>query len=277
MLKSITVAVAVLASTISLAHANDAIERANNQVTFSVGANHLNYREIDTTGVTGGGDLDSEKGTQAAFQFSATRQFNAFNVRDLYTQASVSYARGHTSYNGYLQGYDALGNFVLEPFQNNTTSSTVDVNLKVGKGFRFGPASRAQLTPYVAYGYHNWVRDMQGQYGYKETYSHHTLGGGLMGQYALTDRLVATVDGSAAALISPKMSADLFGDFTLKAKAQEQLVLGLDYAVTRNLHVSGSYRLTHFEYGHSDVNNGMYEPDSKSTQQLFLVGLGYAF
>jgi hypothetical protein len=277
MLKSIALAVAVLASTVSIAHANDAISRANNQVWFSVGGQNIDYRELDKTGVSGTGTLDSEKGTQPAIQLGVTKQFDAFNVRDFYAQASVSAARGHTSYDGYLQGYDANGNFVLEPFQNSTTSTTVDVNLKLGKSFRFGPASRAQLTPYVSYGYHHWTRDMHGQYGYTEDYQQSVLGGGMLGQYAITDRLVASVDANFGATLGAKMSTAGFSDFSLGSKAQEQITLGADYAVSRNLHVHGTYSLTHFEYGQSAVNNGAYEPDSRTTTQVFMVGLGYSF
>ena len=277
MLKSIALAAAVLASTVSIAHADTTIARANNQVWLSIGGEHVNYSETDTTGITGTGTLDSEKGTLPAIQLGVTKQFDAFNVHNLFVQASLTAARGHTNYDGYLEGFDSLGNFELVPFQNNTRSTTVDFGLKLGKSFAFGPGSRAQLTPYISYGYHYWDRNMEGQYGYEEKYSHSVLGGGLLAQYALTDRLVTSIDANAGATIGAKMKTGGFSDFGLGSKAQEQLTLGADYAVTRKLHVNASYSLTHFEYGQSAMNNGYYEPDSRTTNQVFMVGLGYSF
>jgi opacity protein-like surface antigen len=276
MFKRIALAVAVLASTISVAQANDTILRANNQVSFSVGAHNLDYRELDRTGVTGGGDLDSEKGTQAAFEAAIRRQGDVFGFHNIYTSVAVDVSRGHTNYDGYLQSLDGASGLI--PFKNSTTNTTTDVIVKVGKGFALGQRAQAQVTPYLQYGFHNWVRDMQGEYGYKETYSHHTLGGGVMGQYAFTNRIVGSVDANASATINPKMSTALFGgDFKLKTKAVESVSVGVDYALTDRLHANASYRFTHFEYGQSGVNGGAYEPDSKTNEHLFLVGLGYSF
>jgi hypothetical protein len=276
MLKSIAFAVAVLASTISIAHAEDTISHANNQVYLNIGAQNINYHELDTTGVTGTNSLDSENGVQPAVQIGYTAQFDALNVRDLYLATSLTFARGHTSYNGYLQGYDSSGNYVLEPFQNNTTSTTIDYSLKAGKTFKFGQGNRFGVTPYIAYAYHYWNRDMQGEYGYTEHYSQSILGGGVLGQYAVTNRLVASLDLNAGATLGPKMSTG-GSDFSLGSSAQESLTLGADYALTRHLHVNGHYSLTHFQYGQSPVVNGYYEPNSRTTTQTFMVGMGYTF
>ena len=274
MLKQIALATAFLVSTLSLAHANEAIVRANNQVSVSVGAHNLDYRELDNSGVTGGGDLDTEKGTQTAFEAAVKRQGDVLGFHNIYTSMSVGVSTGHTNYSGYLQSMD--GSSGLIPFDNSTSNTTTDVLVKVGKAFDFGP--RAQATPYVQYGFHNWVRDMQGQYGYKETYSHHTLGGGVLGQYAFSPRLVGSLDANVSAILGPKMSASIFSnDFNLKAKASESVSVGVEYAFTDRLHANASYRFTHFEYGQSGVNNGAFEPDSKTNEHLFLAGLGYSF
>ncbi|MEM5373089.1 hypothetical protein V4C53_44935 [Paraburkholderia azotifigens] len=274
MLKRIALATAFLASTISLAHANESIVRANNQLSVSVGAHNLDYRELDKRGVTGGGDLDSEKGTQAAFEAAIKRQGDVFGFHNIYTSLSVDVSTGHTNYAGYVQSMD--GSSGLIPTDDSTSNTTTDVLLKVGKAFELG--SRAQAAPYLQYGFHNWVRDMQGQYGYKETYSHHSLGGGVLGQYAFSNRLVGSLDANVSAIINPKMSADIVsGDFSLKAKATESVSVGVDYAFTNRLHANASYRFTHFEYGQSGANGRLFEPDSKTNRHLFMVGLGYSY
>lgn len=279
MLKRIALAAAVLASTLSVAHADDTISRANNTIGISTGSHTLDYREVDNYGMTGTGTLDSEKGTQFMFEGSATRQGDVFGISDVYTSLAVSYSHGTTNYDGYLQSTDG-SSAALIPYQSSTTDSTTDVTLKVGKGFRFAAAGHpAQVTPYVRYGFHNWVRNLGdgSEYGYKETYSHNELGAGVLGQYAFTNKLVGSVDGSVSATISPKMKADGIGDFSLKSKATETVSVGFDYAVTPALHVNGRYQFTHFEYGQSDISNGAFEPTSKTNEHVVLVGVGYAF
>lgn len=278
MFKKTSVAVVAALMLAGAAHANQTIENANNQATVSIGNHDLQYHEIDTQGLTNGGYLDSETGGQPAIKFGVVRQGEMFGIHDAYVSASASYAKGTTNYDGYLQGGG-----VLIPFTNTTDSTTTDVNLRVGKGFTFAGAPNLQVTPFVGYSYHNWVRDMRGQYGYKEVYSHHAAEIGVMGQYAFTSQLVGSADVSFGRTFSAQMTTDGFDAFKLGAKAQTSVGLGLDYAVNRAWHINGSYRLTQFKYGQSAVNTSAdgtmaaLEPDSKSTVQEVMVGVGYQF
>lgn len=264
---------ALAAATISSAHAGDAIYNANNQLSVSLGSHNLHYREFDTFGLTGTNVLDSEKGAQPAVLLSATGQGEFLGFNDIYTNATLGYSHGNTKYDGYLQSMD--GSQPLVPYKTTTKNTTLDLGLKVGKVFNLTAARSAALTPYVAYGYHNWNRDMSGDpYGYKETYQHHTLGVGLLGQVAATDNLVLSADYSIGRTLGADMKlAD--ARFKLGSNTSHQFALGADYALTKKLHLNAQYRLSVFKYSESPVVGGMLEPSSKTIENSFLVGVGY--
>ena len=259
---------------VGVAHANEAIVNANNQVSLSVGASNLNYHELDDYGVTGGGYLDSEKGTQPAFKLEATRQGSVFGINNIYLSSHVQLAKGNTDYTGYLQ--DEFGD--LTPYTARTKDTTVDVGFKVGYAFQIPSLPNAQVTPYVAYSFQNWVRDMTpSPYGYKETYHHSTASVGVLGQYALSDRLVASADFNYGRTFGAGLSADGIADFTLGNSNVFGGGVGIDYAYTKAIHVNASYSISKFNFGQSDINNGYFEPNSRTIEQTFFVGLGYHF
>jgi len=68
------------------------------------------------------------------------------------------------------------------------------------------------------------------------------------------------------------------GTFKLGSNATFTGALGLDYALTRHVHINAAYQVTHFKYGASNtLASGYYEPESTTTNQTLQVGMGYAF
>ncbi|MBN4664201.1 outer membrane beta-barrel protein [Pandoraea nosoerga] len=267
--------VAVLAAG---AHAQEAMLRANNQVWVGAGAQQLHYWED-----IGPGKSDSERGTTAAFALGASTQRQLFGLSNLYFSGSVRVAHGNVSYGGYLQ--DVAGR-VIEPNYNMTTrSTTTDVTLRAGRAFpfRLGPWN-AQVVPYLSYSYRDWIRDSsRDPYGFYERYRHHVVGAGLMGQLEIMPKLVATADIRAGAMVGSSMTlAGSQNTFTLGNKPVVAAGFGLDYAVARNFHVNATYEWSRFQYGRSDVTQvgpgtSAYEPDSKTINQTWMIGVGYAF
>ncbi len=260
------------ASAAGLAHADDTIVNANNQFSLSVGGHHLSYTEHTDQY----DPLDSENGTQAAFEANFVRQGSVLGVSDIYFNASVDYATGTTAYNGYLESAYSP---VMIPWQSTTHDKTIDVNVKLGRAFALTPQRDLQLIPYLAYGSHNWIRDMSdSSYGYYEHYRHQTISVGLLGQYAILPGLTASADFHVGKMLGAKMTAsDVVGTFQMSNKPVLGGGLSLDYALTRHLHVSAKWQIEHFQYGASNVIDNEYEPDSTTTEQLFMVGVGYAF
>ena len=260
------------------AHAQEAMLRANNQVWLDVGAQQLHYWESIAPGKS-----DSERGTTAAFSLSASTQRQLFGISNLYFSGSVRVAHGNVNYGGYLQ--DVTGRIVQPDYQMTTRSTATDVTLKAGKAFPFHLGTwSAQVIPYVSYSYRDWIRDSsRDPYGFYERYRHHVIGGGLMGQMELTPKLVATADVRAGAMVGASMTlAGSQNTFTLGNKPVVVAGFGLDYAVARNFHVNATYEWSRFQYGRSGVTQvgpgvSAYEPDSKTINQTWMIGAGYAF
>jgi opacity protein-like surface antigen len=270
MKKVITLAALLVAS--ASAFADDAILQANNQISLAVGAQHLNYHEPSTTN-TIPGDLDSEHGSQFTAGLTAVRQGSVFGINDVYTRASAFITAGNTSYTGYLLS-------TWTPKTDTTRNIAGDFQLRVGKALRFGSSSQFQVVPYVQYAYHVWSRTIGTDAS--EVYSHHTLGGGILGQYAPTSKLVLSADVGVSAMLGSQMQKDNYPTFKTQNRPVTEIGLGADYAVTRHLHASVNYRLTKFHYGRSaDVagprGGDWYEPSSRTTEQVITVGLGYSF
>ncbi|WP_157112389.1 hypothetical protein [Pandoraea faecigallinarum] len=259
-------------------HAQEAMLRANNQVWFGVGAQRLNYWES-----IGPGKSDSESGTTAAFALTASTQRQLFGISNLYFSGAVRVAHGNVDYGGYLQ--DTAGRVLQSDYQMKTRSTATDVTLKAGKAIPFHLGTwNAQVIPYVSYSYRDWIRDSsRDPYGFYERYRHHVVGGGLMGQVELTPKLVATADVRAGAMVGASMTlAGSQNTFTLGNKPVVVAGFGLDYAIARNFHVNASYEWSRFQYGRSAVTQvgpgvTAYEPDSKTINQTWMIGAGYAF
>ncbi|VVE32637.1 hypothetical protein PPN31114_03743 [Pandoraea pneumonica] len=269
------VAAALMASNV---HAQEAMLRANNQVWVDAGVQQLHYWED-----IGPGKSDSERGNTAAFSLGASTQHQLFGISNLYFSGQVRVAHGNVDYGGYLQ--NLTGQVVQPSYQMTTRSTTTDVTLKAGKALPFMLGTwHAQLVPYISYSYHEWIRDSsRDPYGFYERYRHHVVGGGLMGQLEVTPKLVATADFRAGAMLGSSMTlAGSQNTFSLGNKPVIVAGFGLDYAVTRNFHVNTTYEWSRFQYGRSDVTqispgNNAYEPDSKTINQTWMIGVGYAF
>ncbi|MCI3203731.1 MULTISPECIES: hypothetical protein [Pandoraea] len=263
---------------LSTAHAQEAMLRANNQVWLGVGAQQLNYWET-----IGPGKSDSESGTTAAFALTASTQRQLFGISNLYFSGSVRVAHGNVNYGGYLQ--DTAGRVIQPDYQMSTRSTATDVTLKAGKAIPFHLGTwNAQVIPYVSYSYRDWIRDSsRDPYGFYERYRHHVVGGGLMGQMELTSKLVATADIRAGAMLGASMTlAGSQNNFSLGNKPVVVAGFGLDYAIARNFHINATYEWSRFQYGRSaatQVGPGVsaYEPDSKTINQTWMIGAGYAF
>ncbi|KWU17756.1 outer membrane beta-barrel protein [Burkholderia cenocepacia] len=254
------------------AFADDAILQANNQISLSVGAHHLDYHEPSTTD-TIPGDFDSEKGSQFTAGLTAVRQGSLFGISDVYTSASAFLSVGSTHYTGYLLS-------TWTPTTDSTRNVAGDFQVRVGKGFRFGSRSQFQVTPYLQAGYHIWSRTIGTDAS--EVYSHYTLGGGILGQYAPTSKLVLSADVGVSAMLGSQMRKDKYPTFETQNRPVAEIGLGADYAFTRKLHASVNYRLTKYHYGRSADVSGprggdWYEPSSRTTEQVITVGLGITF
>lgn len=253
------------------AQANQTLLDANNGIQVAAGGYNLNYKET----LAGSSKLsDTEQGTQAGYQLRVSSQGTVLGVRNFYLSSTIGYATGRTDYNGSLQNR-STGAFT--PYQRQTRNQTLDLTMKLGKAFPIGPD--AQVVPYIYYADHYWDRDGRDDlYGYDERFKHNGIGVGGLAQYALTSRLVVSVDGSLGTTFGAAMTTGLTsGTFHLGNATVVTGEVGLDYALSQRWHLNATYRITHFNYGQSGFINGYYEPASRTTAQTFVAGIGLVF
>lgn len=272
MLRRFALAAVLLSS--STAFASGAIEAANNQLRVSAAHQDFTYYELDEHKLTSNWWLDSEKGRQggSAVTFSAQGQFAG--IDNVYASLETASYSGETAYDGYLQGGTKL-----VPYKTTTKLETTDYQARLGVGATFGPANEFQLTPYGAIGSHEWLRDSSADpYGYAERYKHNFVGVGAMLQFAASPATVFKLDYLEGRTFNARMTLVADGTkFALGDKALRMVSVGVDHALTRNLHVHAEYRHTDFAYGESPVVNGYLEPSSETTRRQLFVGAGFTW
>lgn len=232
---------------------HSAISAVNNQVFVDVVHQDMEYNEFNSVGHPGvdpdynNGYFDSEEGSQIGLRVGATKQGELFGVENVYLAANLSYVAGDTDYTGYLQNQSGT----LVPYSTTTDNTMLDFGVKGGVGFVMG--DKAQITPYVGYEYHQWVRDIGNDtpYNVYETYSYHALSVGALGQYVFTPKLVGHADLSIGRTINASMDyRGISDEFDLGSKLLTRLDMGVTYRLDNNWNIRGGVALTKYEYGY---------------------------
>lgn len=267
-----------------------AITAANNQISLQYAGLHKDYREYNPAGpfqdpaLPVDAVLDTEKGWVHGVSVTGSAMFNLGSVCDVYVFARGSYFDGKTD---YWQPLGRLG--------GQSVAKIWEGDFRLGKGFALSP--NFMLTPYLGGGTRSWDRDLcQGGacfgFGYHENYSHAYLGGGLMGQYALTPNLVLTASGLVGSTFDSTLKGGPLANgnpaiVNFQTKLGNSVIYkvegSLDYAFTQNLHGNVGVEYTNYSYGLSspfviDNLGGLgVEPRSRTENVTVRAGLGWAF
>lgn len=253
----------------------DPIIAANNQVAIQFVTTSFDYSEHEA-GVL----LDTEKGWVPGVGAELTVMQN-FILPNFYFDAAFSYMDGKTDYLGSYWGgtYGSLA--------QKDPAAVTDIDFRVGKGFAVAPSFMA--TPFIGAGFHQWDRDLG---SYAETYSHGYIGGGLLLQWAATDKLVLFASGLVGTTFAPSFTAT--GAFGFSDNLGETLIWkaggGLDYAIAEHWHAHAKVELTEFGYGQSGLHDfpcanaiaaacayGVHEPNSDTQLITVKAGIGYSW
>lgn len=274
--KAIGFIAATLLAATGIAQANPVLTQANRQFSLSIGAQYLDYVEIDDFGLTPDGILDSERGAQRAARVSVGYQGHFADVENMYFRFDIAGANGDTHYQGYLMGTDETGELVLVPHGDTTRDRMYTYSVKVGKSIPFD-GDLFQLTPYISYGTRYWVRELLGEDGYRENYEHHALGGGALLQWA-KGRTVFSVDLNVARIIEASLDVPEFEtELSLGAKEIFTGSVGFDFGIGDCEHLLVNYEYASFDYGISGVVNDIFEPNSTTKQQRLFLGIAIDF
>jgi len=125
---------------------------------------------------------------------------------------------------------------------------TLDFDLKVGNPLNL--MSVVQFTPYVGYEHHRWT-----------DVTYNALGFGMLAQRAVAPGFVMGAEG----FVGRTFSASMNGDSGAALSPSFALAAGLsaDYAASRNVHLTASYRFERFI--------------AKANTQTAMLGIAYAY
>lgn len=261
--------------------ASDAILRANNLASLSLGYVCQSYGET-TPGLDYYFDRQVGNIPAAALAINKT-------IANIYTQFNLAFAGGITKY----LSSTGTTNASSPPSNDHTRNSLFDASLRLG--YMVFPTEKIGITPYVAGGYHRWLRDLPGVgdegfllNGYPETYQFSWYALGVLAQVSPTPNWVLNLDVNAGTMEnvtnkswSPFNSPPTFQKLlTLKQRFAYNFGVGGDYRFARDWHALAQVNYWYFKYGRSansyfNINSYVYEPNSTTRQLSIMVGIGY--
>jgi hypothetical protein len=245
---------------------------ANTQVGLGIVGHRIDYYETTPTIPR----FSSERGWLPGLQLGLSAMGPMGDVTNIYVMGAFTWIQGRTE-------YGASGGPVTAD-RSGADIRTLDIRL--GKGFDV--AANWMITPYLGVGYRSWNRDLSnrsGPFGYSELYEHGYVGGGLLVQWAATDRIVLSASGLVGTTLAPKMATSFNGGalidpltYDLGSSAVYMAGLSADYAITREWHANAGVDFLSFRYGASAVAlDGSLEPDSRTSNWTLKAGFGYSF
>lgn len=263
---SFTVASVLVWATNALASDSSAIDSVNNQIGIAVSGTLMNYQEhIDP------GPSDIESGWMPGLKLHARG-----TAQRLYGSVNFAYNKGNIRYEGALQ--DGT------PYDGTDSATTMRLLGKVG--YLFPISSNIVLTPYLAGGWQHWNRHLLGANGYTEDYSASLVGLGAKLQYALDPKLVLGLNINTLAVLLGGMSPSgmplTYGNNAqFKASGEEDVSVGADYEVLKDIHLFGNIDFTHFNYTGGSLQAAYpyvaYEPSSSTNMFGLNLGIAYSF
>lgn len=245
---------------------------ANTQVGLSIVGQRVDYYETTSTDPR----FSSEAGWLPGLQFGLSAMGPAGPVSNIYFMGAFTWLYGQTQ-------YGASGG----PVRSDRSGADIRaLDLRFGKGFEI--AADWMVTPYLGMGYRGWDRSLSNRFGpsgYDELYEHTYIGGGMLLQWAATERLVLSASGLIGTTSAPTMKTSYNGGFpinpwtyNLGPSSIYMAGLSADYAITNKWHINAGIDFLGFRYGASPwAPDGTREPDSQTSHWTVKAGFGYSF
>lgn len=230
---------------------------------------HNNYAEYSPTSSS---YLDTEMGTLHGVTLAAQHMGT-----HIYLGETISYADGTTRYDGAIQQVTQNG-IVTTPYQGRTHSQIWNVNFAIGPSWGIG--DRVLLAPIIGTDVYYWNRRAgDGAPGsVHERYLHWTAAVGLVGRVAITSRMRVQLLGEATYPIINAISTP-YGGTKLGKHAGYRASLSVNYRVYGGLGLFARASLQYFKFGRANITSSgsVIEPDSRTVNTTYMVGLSYAY
>ena len=247
----------------------ETIYAVNNQGTLRAG--------VQTQDFQGGTNNNAyrQSGNVPSFGATLTKTWRA-----LYGQFAMTEAVGSTSYQGQANGNET----------NATTHNTfLDIAGKLG--YQFESRDNISLTPYARIAFHRWFHEIKGIPssdrfidGLTETYQHSQYGVGLLGQFAVSPKLVLSADANVGQTFHANMRSwvplglTIINLYKLGNAGYQMVALGADYSPKQRWHVQANVNYWTFHYNPSPVSLFGTETLVDRFQQVCAdIGIGYSF
>jgi hypothetical protein len=240
---------------------------ANNEVGIAATGTLMNYQEHITEVPS---DIESGWMPGFAVKYSLMGDYFGSMPSNMYFAIHYQFSSGSIAYKGSVGG---------TPYDGTDDATTNRATARLGKGFSL--SDDMMITPYVAGGYQDWNRDLQGPYGYVEDYHSDLIGAGVMFQYAINPRLVIGANLEGLAMIGGGMTPHIYngilGSASFDTSGQEKIGADIDYRVFSQWHFYGGLRYTHFNYTGGPLKYGAFEPSSSTNLFSMDAGVAYHF
>lgn len=177
-------------------------------------------------------------GWTPGFQADASVMFDAFGIDNLYGALHFSLEDGQRNYKSQFRSYSSIRAPYGFSAGGNDSSNGTDNRGEIGKGFLL-LSDTFLLTPFIQGGYITSGSD--GDFGYG--YGRYFAGAGLKTDYALTSRLVLRGRFGWAEVLNAGLS------YNHQPRPLWEGGLGLDYRMTRRLHLTAGGDYSYISYG----------------------------
>ncbi len=240
---------------------------------LQTGMLHQNYQEIDNQQLTTDGILNQETGNIPQMAISVSNRLDNQRIANdwiPYGTLDISYSKGSTDYNGYLQS----GND-LTPYQSKTDNKIINSNLAFGATKTIN--QNVQISPNVAINHYQWQRGLE---QYDENFRHTAVLAGMVVDWQPLDK--RPINLQATAQLGKMLDSEIdVPKLELKQDIGKsniwQVGVNASYQLNNNLSLNAGVSHKDWQYQQSKVENGYQYPNSDNKQMLWSVGLGYEF
>lgn len=260
------VSICMMLPAVAFAGTSD-IKASNNQIAFQVMSTYVDYTETGGAFGVPPGTLDTETGSVPGYALSLSKMQDWWLGND-YFEAEYDHSSGNTRYVGGYIGPPATPYGSVVAISGATLvnySARYGAGIMVDEGF--------MLTTYAELGHHEWDRGVN----LGEVYTHNYYGIGVLGQIAPADGLVFSANAMIGGMFASNIVVNGAFSGALGDSSLYRIGVGADYAFAQNLHGDINIDYMGFEYGHSALYAGYFEPDSKTNLTTVRIGLGYGF
>lgn len=237
------------------------------QYSFSMSADttKFDYAETGSTGL-----LDTETndfGAITGYTLNLEPRWNGFYI-------GGSYARGNTDY---------IGGTNLNPSYGSHRTTTQNTITDYSAGFKSTAVidPRMEIPIKFGLGYRGWLREIQSTAtvsGYDELYEWGYFDFGIGLHYMPSPNVSVGIDTNYRKAYNAQMYENWHGyTFKLKDVYGYKITVPIEYTLTPSISSFVMYNYEYWSIGASDAIGGYYEPDSKTKNEIFSIGLKFRF